>query len=112
MGYPAEDNPPRPRYPLNFSLFEDEYPHFNDETIENAMKVMDEGYMAQGYYRKARLMIPLQGNREETYTFDTYGWTEHISRKAGLWLTDPQEILEQMKKCGFIMPCLATNDGR
>jgi FMN reductase (NADPH) len=110
MGYPAEDNPPRPRYPLDFSLFEDEYPQFNDETVEKAMKIMDKGYMAQGYYRKAKLMIPLQGGREETFTFDTYGWTEHISRKAGQWLVDPQELLGQMEKCGFVMPCIAAND--
>jgi nitroreductase len=25
MGYPAEDPPPRPRYPLDFTLFEDKY---------------------------------------------------------------------------------------
>jgi FMN reductase (NADPH) len=106
MGYPAEEKPPRPRFPLDFSLFEDKYPEFSDETIEKAMKVMDEGYMAQDYYRKDKIMIPLQGKREETFTYDTYSWTEHISRKAGLWLEDPQELLEQMAKCGFVMPCM------
>ena len=28
MGYPAEELPPRPRYPLAFTLFEDRYPEF------------------------------------------------------------------------------------
>jgi len=31
MGYPAEDPPPRPRYPLEFALFEDRYPKFEGE---------------------------------------------------------------------------------
>ena len=30
MGYPAENPPPRPRYPLEFTLFEDEYPDLWD----------------------------------------------------------------------------------
>jgi FMN reductase [NAD(P)H] len=101
MGYPAETPPPRPRYPLEFTLFEDKYPEFDEETIRQAMAVMDEGYMGQGYYRKSRFKIPLENDRQETYTYDTYGWTEHISRKLGQWLTDPREILEALEKCGF-----------
>jgi hypothetical protein len=101
MGYPAEDPPPRPRYPLEFTLFEDEYPEFSEELIAQAMTEMDEGYMAQGYYRKAGLQIGLEGDRQETNTFDTYGWTEHISRKAGQWLPDPEALLEPLARCGF-----------
>lgn len=101
MGYPAEDPPPRPRYPLEFTLFEDEYPEFGDELITRAMAEMDEGYMAQDYYRKAGFQIPLQGDRTEAHTFDTYGWTEHISRKAGQWLPDPEALLEPLARCGF-----------
>ncbi|MCP4584163.1 MAG: hypothetical protein GY839_21330 [candidate division Zixibacteria bacterium] len=94
MGYPDESPPPRPRYPLDFVLFENEYPEFSDKRIERAMKVMDDGYMAQDYYRDGDLMLKLKGDREETFTFDTYGWTEHISRKWGQWL----ESLDKMKK--------------
>jgi nitroreductase len=101
MGYPAEDPLPRPRYPLEFVLFEDEYPEFDEETVGRAMAEMDEGYMAQGYYRRANLQIPLEGEREETFTFDDYGWTEHISRKWGQWLASPQAALEPLAKCGF-----------
>ena len=104
MGYPAEDPPPRPRYPLAFTLFEDEYPEFSDAQIEEAMKVMDEGYMAQDYYRKANYRIPLEGNREDTFTFDDYGWTEHISRKTGQWHASAQGLLEQLAQCGFYVP--------
>jgi nitroreductase len=101
MGYPAEAPPPRPRYPLAFTLFEDRYREFDDETVLEAMRVMDEGYLAQDYYRRADYMVPLEGDREETYTFDDYSWTEHISRKAGQWQPSPDELLEQLEKCGF-----------
>jgi nitroreductase len=104
MGYPAEDPPPRPRYPIGFTLFEDEYPEFSEDLIRRAMTVMDEGYLAQDYYRRADYMVPLEGEREETFTFDDYSWTEHISRKAGLWEASPQELLEQLEKCGFQVP--------
>jgi len=101
MGYPAEDPPPRPRYPMEFALFEDEYPEFTEEMVEQAMDVMDEGYLAQDYYRKANYQIPLEADREETFTFDDYGWTEHISRKTGQWLTSLDELLEPLALCGF-----------
>jgi FMN reductase (NADPH) len=101
MGYPAEDPSPRPRYPLDFALFEDHYPEFSDELVERAMAEMDEGYLAQGYYRKLKAMISLEEERKETHTYKTYSWTEHISRKTGQWLSSPQELLEQLAKCGF-----------
>lgn len=101
MGYPAEDFPPRPRYPLEFTLFEDCYPELTDEMIVAAMQVMDDGYLAQQYYRKQRAKIRLESGREETFTYDDYSWTEHISRKWGQWLDDPQELLDELAKCGF-----------
>lgn len=101
MGYPAEDPPPRPRYPLRFALFEDAYPEFDSEMVEEAMGVMDRGYLAQGYYRRAGVMIPLIVEREETFTYDDYCWTEHISRKTGQWLADLEEIREPLEACGF-----------
>jgi nitroreductase len=103
MGYPAEKFPTRPRYPLGFTLFEDRYPELTDEMIEDAMQVMDEGYLAQGYYRKQKAKIKLEVEREETFTYDDYSWTEHISRKWGQWLSDPEELLKQMEQCGFIL---------
>jgi nitroreductase len=101
MGYPAENPPPRPRYPLEFTLFEDEYPEFSEELVTEAMRVMDEGYLAQDYYRKANYQIPLVGDREETFTFEDYGWTEHISRKIGQWLPSLSDLLEPLAECGF-----------
>ena len=101
MGFPAEDPPPRPRYPLDFVLFEDRYPELAEETVDRAMAEMDEGYRAQDYYRRAGYMIPLEGGREETFSFETYGWTEHISRKWGQWDPSPDELLKAMAKRGF-----------
>lgn len=104
VGFPAETPPPRPRYPLDFACFEGPYPEFTDEQIARAMAVMDEGYLAQDYYRKAHAKIRLEGGREESFTYDTYSWTEHISRKAGQWLADPTEILDAFEACGFVIP--------
>lgn len=101
MGYPAENPPTRPRYPLSFTLFEDEYPELSDAEIERAMKQMDDGYLAQDYYRKGKYRIRLEGGREETYTYDTYSWTEHISRKWGQWYESPEELLTQLSRQGF-----------
>lgn len=101
MGYPAEERPPRPRYPLDFCLFEGQYPELSEEQIQRAMQQMDEGYISQDYYKRVGLMIELQEGREESYTFETYGWTEHISRKTGQWLRSPEDILSQLEKCGF-----------
>jgi nitroreductase len=101
MGYPAENPPPRPRYPSEFVLFEDSYPEFSDEMIERAMRQMDEGYLAQDYYRRARYLIELEGGREETFSYENYSWTEHIARKWGQWHRSSKELLEQLKLCGF-----------
>jgi nitroreductase len=101
MGYPAEDPPTRPRYPVNFSLFEDEYPKLSDTDVEQAMKQMDEGYLSQEYYRKGKIMIRLESGQKETFTYDNYSWTEHISRKWGQWYESPEELLEQLSKRGF-----------
>jgi hypothetical protein len=101
MGYPAEDPPTRPRYPLDFTLFEDKYPKLDRDTVLRAMKQMDEGYLAQDYYRRNNAMIPLEGDRKETFTYDNYSWTEHICRKWGQWYPDPKGLLEQLEKRGF-----------
>ncbi len=101
MGYPEEDPPPRPRYPLDFTIFEEKYPKLDDEKVSRAMHQMDEGYLSQDYYRKLNAKIPIQVEREETFTFDNYSWTEHICRKWGQWHPEPDDLIEQLEKCGF-----------
>ena len=101
MGYPAEDHPPRPRYPLSFTMFENEYPAFSKADIDEAMKVMDDGYLEQDYYRNLDAQIELKGDREERFTLDNYSWTEHISRKWGQWFRELEPIRRQFEKRGF-----------
>lgn len=102
MGYPAEDPPPRPRYPIEFTLFEDRYPELDDKKVTKAMKIMDEGYIKQEYYRKQNAKIPLKSKqRKDTFTYDNYSWTEHICRKWGQWYPEPRELLKQLEKRGF-----------
>jgi nitroreductase len=104
VGYPAENPPPRPRYPLDFTLFENEYPKFSGEQVERAANEMDKGYLAQDYYRRLGAMIRREDGGPETFTYDTYGWTEHISRKTGQWLRSPDELLAEFERCGFRIP--------
>jgi hypothetical protein len=104
MGYPADEQAPRPRYPLNFTLFEDRYPEITDEMVTQAMQSMDDGFLAQGYYRDQKIKIPIEDkDRPDTFTFENYSWTEHISRKWGQWMADPAELLDQLAACGFII---------
>ena len=101
MGYPDEDFPTRPRYPLAFTLFENEYPGLSDEEVKAAMKVMDDGYLEQEYYRKQNVRIKAEDGRKDDYTFDNYSWTEHISRKWGQWAESPNELLDALRERGF-----------
>ena len=101
MGYPDEDFPPRPRYPLAFTLFENRYSELSDEDVREAMKVMDDGYLRQEYYKRDDLKIELEDGKEDRYTFDDYSWTEHISRKWGQWTKSPNELLDTLQECGF-----------
>lgn len=101
MGYPDEEFPPRPRYPISFTLFEDRYPELTEEQVRDAMQVMDEGYLAQGYYVKQKAKISLVSKKKDPFTYDNYSWTEHISRKWGQWFSSPNDMLEALRQQGF-----------
>lgn len=103
IGYPDENPPTRPRYPLDFTLFEDEYPEITDDKMAEAMKVMDEGYRSQNYYKNLDAIIPLETDRKETFDYSNYGWTEHMGRKWGQWFGSPKDILAEFEKCGFYL---------
>lgn len=111
MGYPAEDPPPRPRFPISFTMFEDRYPAMEDETVDAAMAQMDDGYLSQDYYKRAGYMVPLAEEREETFTLDDYSWTEHMGRKWGQWLKSPQELRKPLLACGFSLSPLEEETG-
>ncbi|MFW5946136.1 MAG: nitroreductase family protein [Candidatus Natronoplasma sp.] len=101
VGYPAEDPPTRPRYPLNFVLFQDGYQELSDEMIKEAMEEMDEGYLEEDYYRKLDAKISLKGEQSDDFTYQDYSWTEHISRKWGQWYEDLEKQNEILEACGF-----------
>ncbi|MFX1318401.1 MAG: nitroreductase family protein [Promethearchaeota archaeon] len=104
LGYPnpAEHTEIRPRYPLTFSAFEDRYHQPSKEELLEAMKVMDEGYLAQDYYIERRAKIPLRKGKD-TIDYDTYSWCEHISRKfiSGGW--SKRSLLDTLRKHGFTL---------
>ncbi len=100
MGHPAESPEPRARYPLAFTAFEETYPDLSDEDIDEAMRTMDEGFLAAGYYREGKLKLPVPEGREDPFTFDDYSWTEHISRKLQ-WSPDATGLRENLEACGF-----------
>ena len=99
MGFPASPPTPRPRYPLSFTLHEGCYCEPGPEDVRKAMAAMDDGYLAQDYYRD--YVIPLEGQRRETFTRATYSWTGHMGRKWGQWFRDPEDLLVPLRACGF-----------
>ncbi|HRY72165.1 MAG TPA: nitroreductase family protein [Spirochaetia bacterium] len=101
MGYPEERLAPRPRYPRPFVLFEDRYPELGEAEVRDAMRAMDEGYLAEGYYAKLGNKIELEDGREDRFTFADYSWTEHISRKWGQWEPFTDELLAAFRERGF-----------
>jgi len=107
MGYPAEKLPPRPRYPLEFSFFEDCYPDLDDKMVLNAMEFIDEGYLSQGYYAKNNIKIDIEvPGKDEAFTSNNYTWTEHNSRRWGQAHSDPSIIIGQLAACGFTLESL------
>jgi len=108
VGYPKENPTIRPRFPRSFTVIEGKYPRWSDNEVSAAMEVMDQGYLEQDYYREAGFMIPLKEGMEEKFTFDTYSWTEHISRKLGLWETSSVRIKKLFSESGFF--CGEGND--
>ena len=101
MGYPDEDFPTRPRYPLGFTLFENKYLELSDEEVREAMKMMDNGYLEQEYYKRYDAKIKREDGRQDDYTLDNYSWSEHISRKWGQWAKSPNALLDTLKERGF-----------
>jgi len=102
IGYPdpAENTEVRPRFPVEMAAFEDEYRHHSDEDIDKCMKKMDEGFIAQGYYIKAKTKVPLE-DEEDTIGFDKYSWSEHISRKFRSAFIKGDPLLDILRRHGF-----------
>ncbi|TFG96582.1 hypothetical protein E4H12_10725 [Candidatus Thorarchaeota archaeon] len=102
VGYPDpnENTEIRPRFPVEMAAFEDEYRHHTDQDIEECMKKMDKGFIAQGYYIKAKTKVPLE-DEEDTIGFDKYSWSEHISRKFRSAFRKGDPLLDILRRHGF-----------
>ncbi|MDF1537841.1 MAG: nitroreductase family protein [Candidatus Thorarchaeota archaeon] len=103
IGYPDESDETeiRPRFPLKYNAFEDQYSNHSSEDIQECMKAMDEGYLAQGYYIKKRIKVPLLEGEEDGIGFDRYSWSEHISRKFRR-RGESNPLFGILKKQGFV----------
>ena len=103
LGYPdpSVETEIRPRYPLKYSAFEDEYKALDETAVKECMKSMDEGYVTQGYYIKNKAKIPLPDGKEDDIDYDKYSWSEHISRKhlREGWGDDP--LINVIRRHGF-----------
>jgi nitroreductase len=102
IGYPdpTENTEKRPRFPLRMTASEDRYQHHSKEDIDICMKIMDEGYIEQGYYSKSKTKIPLV-DKEDNIDFDKYSWSEHISRKFRKAFRNGEPLLEILRRHGF-----------
>jgi len=102
LGYPdlSDETEVRPRFPLHQSAFEDEYRDHSESDIQECMEKMDAGYIAQGYYIKKRIKVPLEDG-EDTIGFDKYSWSEHISRKFRHRRWESNPLLSILKEQGF-----------
>lgn len=103
-GYPDPDHlmDVRPRFPYEYSAFEDEYRDLSEEEIKSCMKAMDDGYITQGYYIKQNAKIPLKSGKDEI-GFDKYSWSEHICRKITQGIRSKETLSEILRKKGFDM---------
>lgn len=102
LGYPDPNHlmDVKPRFPLKYSAFEDQYLDYSDEEITECMKAMDEGYITQGYYIKLGAKIPLR-KKEDTIDLEKYSWSEHISRKISQGMWSEISLLDILRKQGF-----------
>lgn len=94
VGYPAKKPSPRPRIPTSCVLYRDEYHDLSADEVKSAMDIMDAGLLREGYYRNLGAKIAKPEDGEDTVGYDTYGWSEHISRKYAR--QDPSDRLKTL----------------
>ncbi len=99
LGYPAEDPPVRPRMPLEYFLFEDEYCELNGDDVDRLVEHMDRGRLEERYYEKYSGRIQIPPEDERPLIKGRYGWAEHYSRK---WGTRVQSAWKE----GYLLECL------
>ena len=92
VGYPDEQPPTRPRWPLSSVLHVDYYQDPSEHEMKTFLKHMDDELKKEGYYQK-------YGGREPTYRY-----SDHIKRKTALKPAkkNDAEIIPVVKKTGFL----------
>ncbi len=92
VGYPDEQPPTRPRWPLSSVLLIDQYQDLSKHEKEAFLKHMDQELAEEEYYQK-------YGKRDPTYRYST-----HIKHKTALNLTkkNDDQIVPVVKKMGFL----------
>ncbi len=106
MGYPAERPPARPRIPTSACLFWNEYHDLTGAEVARAMAVMDAGLIREGYYSRLNAKIPLSDDsgavRHDPVGYDQYGWSEHVSRKYGVYGAEMTSgLLDRLERQGI-----------
>ena len=102
LGYPdySVETDIRPRYPLKYTAFADNYEDLSETEIQECMKNMDEGYITQGYYIKLQAKIPLKKGKD-SIDYDKYSWSEHQSRKYSQGSWKKESLFSILKRHGF-----------
>ena len=102
LGWPAESPAPRPRIPTRFVLHKDVYHDLTEADVTEAMSVMDAGLIREGYYAKNNAKIPKPEAEagEDMVDYDSYGWSEHMSRKYARRPSSPK-LYEDMRRKGI-----------
>ena len=92
VGYPDEQPPTRPRWPLSSVLHIDHHRDPAEHEMKAFLKHMDHELKKEGYYQK-------YGNRGPTHRY-----SNHIKRKTALKPVkkDDAEIMPVVKKMGFL----------
>lgn len=91
VGYPDEQPPIRPRWPLKSILHVDKYRDMAEKDIESFLEHMDFLLDKEGYYRK-------YSGRKRAYRY-----RDHIKSKTAMKVPDKEEseIIAAMKESGF-----------
>lgn len=104
MGFPAGEEPQLPRYPMSFSVFENSYPELTEGQVEEAVKIMDDGFIENNYYdNRCKICLPSHSKHSDKSSDDIYSWSEHISRKWSFFAESQNELLEILHERGFFL---------
>ncbi len=89
IGYPDEKPPLRPRFPLEATLFINEYRKLSKNQLKKAVEIMNEKLAEEGYYIKYSRRPP------------KFKWIDNAKRKLAVNIEAEKSIVETMKRQGY-----------